>query len=151
MPDAGAQSMLGGWALRNNGPWDRAAQQHNAVCFGFTVGDNITHHGTAAGGVQGYYNVAFVTVQLCAMTWLLWMVISNDRRARRGDYKASKRLILPVYKRIVYVMCFCQLLSSAFVAMRLLGKYLEGNGGNCQRQLPTATAPGRTSSPSWSA
>ena len=114
MPDVGAQSMVGGWA---------AAQHANGTgaCFSYLVGDPIV---PAWGRLspEGWYNVVFCAMQLLSMGGLLGVVVKSDRAARRGDYAATKRLILPVYHRIVYALVTFDFLSVVMVVFRLAGK-----------------------------
>jgi uncharacterized membrane protein (DUF485 family) len=139
MPDAGATSMLGGWALRcRQEKCDKYTPSVSdkllgnrttpaplfASCYDYTVHRNLLKVGDSD-SIQGFYNVGFIFVQMVAMAVLLYHIIVNARRARRGDYEASKRLILPIYKKIVYIMCCCQFFSSIFVLYRLIAKAAE--------------------------
>ena len=67
-------------------------------------------------------------MQLLSMAGLLGVVTASDRAARRGDYAATKRLILPVYHRIVYALVTFDFLSVVMVVFRLDSK--EGKAGD---------------------
>lgn len=59
--------------------------------------------------------MGFVAMQVLSMGTLLAALCLNRRRARRGDFRASKRLILPVYHRIVWLLALFQCLSVALI------------------------------------
>lgn len=123
MPDVGAQSMLGGWALSHG------ANESTGWCYDFLVGDPIDKS-LGSYSPEGWYNLGFCAMQFVSVVGLLLVIWCNDRAARRGNYKATKRLILPVYHQIVYALVLFEGLAILFVVLRLGGKAFEDCEGS---------------------
>ena len=119
MPDVGAQSMLGGYALSHG-----AKNGSTGWCYDFVVGNKIWD---GQNSPEGWYNVGFCAMQVVSMVGLLLVIYCNDRAARRGDYESTKRLILPVYHQIVYALVVFEGLSVLFVVARLGGKIFDSD------------------------
>jgi hypothetical protein len=123
MPDVGAQSMLGGWALARH-------PNGTGACFSHLIGDPIVPTWGRL-SPEGWYNVGFCGMQLLSMAGLLAVILVNDRAARRGDHAATKRLILPVYHRIVYTLVLFDFFSVVLIVLRLAGKEFDCHGDDC--------------------
>ena len=114
MPDVGVQSLMGGYSVEK---FNR--EGGGGVCFHSLVKEPLID---AYWSPEGWYNTVFVLMQLASCGALLGVVLSNDRKARAGDHAAAKRLILPVYHRIVYMLIIADLAVVVFIVVRLLSK-----------------------------
>ena len=117
MPDVGAQSMMGGYSVEK---FHR--EGGGGVCFHSLVKEPLID---AYWSPEGWYNTVFVVMQLVSCSALLRAVVINDRKARAGDHAAAKRLILPVYHRIVYMLIVADLVAAGVIVARLLSKLFE--------------------------
>jgi serine/threonine protein kinase len=123
MPDVGAQSMLGGWALAQH-------PDGTGTCFRSVVGDPIVPSWGRL-SPEGWYNVGFCVMQLLTTGVLVGVIHVNSRAARRGDYAASKRLILPVYHRIVMLLVVFDIISVLVIVLRLAAKESDCHSADC--------------------